>query len=95
MSETNSVERLVRPRRESENWLKLGDLLDAIHDAQEHAIHAGFVQGDTRRLDMELERLIKAAQDARTLLRPRATSTKSDWNSGDLMAAMMRDGAGS
>lgn len=61
---------LVRPRRESRAWLRLGRLLNDIHDAQEHAIHAGFCHGKTKRLDWELARLIDAATEARSLLRP-------------------------
>ena len=67
--------RLVRPRRETPKWLRLGNLLDEIHrQADDEAIHQGFVHGKTRRLDAALERIQKAATEAREILRPNAKS---------------------
>lgn len=63
--------RLVRPRRETPKWLRLGSLLDEIHrQADDEAIHQGFVHGKTSRLDAALERIQKAATEARAILRP-------------------------
>ena len=63
--------RLVRPRRETPKWSRLGKLLDEIHrQADNEAIYAGFVHGNTKRLDAALERIQKAATDARAILRP-------------------------
>lgn len=64
-------QRLVRPRRETPKWKRLARLLDEIHTQSDNeAIHAGFVRGDTKRLDAALERIQKAATEARAILRP-------------------------
>jgi len=67
------VSRIVRPRRETPKWLLLGKLLDEIHSqADNEAIYHGFVHGKTQRLDAALERIQKAATEARAILRPNA-----------------------
>jgi hypothetical protein len=63
--------RIVRPRRETPKWILLGNLLDEVRSqADNEAIHAGFVHGNTKRLDAALERIQKAATEARAILRP-------------------------
>lgn len=69
---------LVRPRRETPKWSLLGELLDEIHSqADNEAIYAGFVHGNTKRLDAALERIQKAATEARAILRPNNTPPKT------------------
>lgn len=68
-----SVQRLVRPRRETTKWSRLARLLDEIlTQADYNAIHQGFVRGKTRELDAALSRIIYAATEAKKLLRPNA-----------------------
>ena len=64
------LSRLVRPRPESPKWKELGHHLDSIYEDCNNAIRFGFVQGKTKLLDEKLGKIIRAAEEARRLLRP-------------------------
>jgi hypothetical protein len=64
------LSRLVRPRPESPKWIELGHHLDSIYGDCNNAIRFGFVQGKTKLLDEKLGKIIRAAEEARRLLRP-------------------------
>jgi hypothetical protein len=66
--------RLVRPRRETVAWKRLGEELDGIRNNAEEAIDIGFVRGNTKALDEAMRKIEAKVRRVRASLRPNAYS---------------------
>lgn len=58
------------PRKESREWLRLGQTLDMIVSLANTAVDLGFVGGDTKELDRALELIEPKIYRARQMIRP-------------------------
>jgi hypothetical protein len=73
---------LVGPAFESAEWSHLGSLLDSIAGDTDEAVHKGFCKERWGLLDARLNRIEKAAQKARNVLRPNTGLQLQEKNSG-------------